>query len=173
MALGALLAVADYTRVTTVFRAAADAPPLAQRIASGQRSLFFGHHADYAAVTSGMRSNTPAAEAAAFARATHYLLDTRLMLAWASAREAAGDEDGARHLAARLREFRNAGSREFFEACDVAGSSEAAATTAAPADSGSFAAGAVAPAPQSPPFQCLAPEGTLPWKYFLRAPAAR
>ncbi len=172
LALGALLAVADYARVAAVFRASPGAAPLAERIASAQRSLFFGHHADYAAVTSGIRFDSPADQHAAFARATHYLLDTRLMLAWARARAAAGDEDGARHLAARLREFRNAGSRSFFEDCagaepapDGSASGPAPFNPALP-EAGSFAAAAAVP------FQCLAPGRALSWRHFLAAPGS-
>ena len=43
----------------------------------------------------------------AFERAPHYLLDTRLMMAWAKALAERGEIDKARHVAARLREFRN------------------------------------------------------------------
>jgi hypothetical protein len=52
-----------------------------------------------------------------FATATHYLLDTRLMMAWANALNDSGDVDRARHLAQRLREFRNPQSDEFFAPC--------------------------------------------------------
>ncbi len=131
LALGAVLAVADYTRVAGIFRATPGAAPLAQRIASGQRSLFFGHHADYAAVTSGAGLGTPAEQQAAFNRATHYLLDTRLMLAWTRALAAAGDEEGARHLAARLREFGHVGSRSFFEVCNEPAAASAGGNPAA------------------------------------------
>ncbi len=169
LALGAVLAVADYTRVAAVFRASAGAAPLAQRIASARHSLFHGHHADYAAVTSGLGFTSPADQHAAFARATHYLLDTRLMLAWAQARAAAGDEDGARHLAARLREFRNAGSKAFFAVCD-----DPVAAPPAPPHSGAAAAAAVLAASTAPlPFQCREPARTLAWPHFLQAPAQR
>ena len=43
----------------------------------------------------------------AFERAPHYLLDARLMMAWAKALDEAGDTDRARYVAARLKEFRN------------------------------------------------------------------
>ncbi len=111
---GAALSTWDYRRVAEIFRASPGAAPLPQRIEAGRRSLFFGHHADYAAVT----SNIPLADRdAAFARASHFLLDTRFMVAWARARAEAGDEAGARHLAARLREFRRADGTGFFAPC--------------------------------------------------------
>jgi hypothetical protein len=149
-ALGGGLAAADYSRVAAIF-SAGSTQPLAQRVAAGQRSLFFAHHADYAALTSGLPvvdQDQP------FGRATHYLLDTRLMLAWARHRAALGDADGARHLAARLREFRNPGSRAYFAVCDaepVASGAATAPTTAASA----------------PPLQCQAPQRDLPWQAFV------
>jgi hypothetical protein len=167
LALGAVLAVVDYSRVAAIFNASRGSTPLAERIASGQRSLFFGHHADYAAVTSGQRFATPAEQHAAFANATHYLLDTRLMLAWARARAAAGDDAGARHLAARLHEFRNPASRSFFAECAQAGAAAANVLPSAAASGPSFAEAAAAP---SPPFQCRPPSTVLHWPYFLKAP---
>jgi O-antigen ligase len=111
--LASAASVADYTRVAVIFDA--DSPqPLGQRMARGQRSLLFAHHADYAAATTG---NRPEQELPAFGRAAHYLLDTRLMTAWADAWAASGDLARAQHLAARLREFRNPNSAEYFAPC--------------------------------------------------------
>jgi hypothetical protein len=112
VATGAVLA--DYQRVVVIFSPPAGARPLEERVASGQHSWFFAHHADYAAATTADR---PADAMAAFARASHHLLDTRLMVAWAEALAQSGDVDRARHLAARLREFRNPASDEFFAPC--------------------------------------------------------
>lgn len=112
--LGGLASLMDYRRVAVIFSPAGDTP-LAQRIAEGRRSWFFGHHADYAAATVAAH---PSDEMAALARATHYLLDTRIMTAWAKALADRGEVDKARHLAARLREFHNPLSAEFFAACD-------------------------------------------------------
>ncbi len=130
LVLGAALAVADYARVAAVFSASQAAAPLAQRIAAGQRSVFFGHHADYAAVT----AETRPADDTAFARATHYLLDTRLMKAWAQALADAGRIDEARHVAARLREFerRLPSGDAFFAPCADAASAAAAFQCAPP-----------------------------------------
>ena len=144
---GAAFSVADYARVAAIFSATAGAAPLEQRILEGQRSVFFAHHADYAAVTSGVASADPQRS---FDRASHYLLDTRLMLAWARALAAQGEIDAARHLAARLREFRNPDADEFFQGCPKA---------AAPA-------GTVAAAP----FQCELPARPLAWQDFLARP---
>ena len=72
---------------------------------------------------------------AAFMRAPHYLLDARLMMAWAKALNEAGKVDEARFVAQRLKEFKNAQAAEFFAPCE----------TPAAADAG------------PPPFQCVAP----------------
>jgi hypothetical protein len=54
---------------------------------------------------------------AAYAGATHYLLDARLLMAWARALEESGDTERARYVAQRLKEFRNDQAEEFFEPC--------------------------------------------------------
>ena len=110
----------------------------------GQRSLLFGHHADYAAATAFGEPKAPLSpsQKLAFARAPHHLLDIRLMIAWAQALAAEGKLDQARWLAARIREFRNPGSDEFFAPCAEA----------------SQAAGA---------FQCQPPERVWHWREFV------
>ena len=138
MAVAALVVVVDFYRVVVIFSPPAAAAPLEERIAAGQRSWFFAHHADYAAATTAER---PADAMPAFARASHYLLDTRLMIAWAEALAQSGDIERARHLAARLREFRNPAADEFFAPC-------ADATL------------------QPRPFQCDAPSRALDWRDF-------
>ena len=112
---GGVGALFDYLRVVVIFQPGDDAAPLAERIARGQRSVLFAHHADYAAATT---TPHPSQAMASFAVATHYLLDTRLMLAWARALDEAGDVERARHLAQRLREFHHADSDAFFAMCD-------------------------------------------------------
>ncbi|MFY8082679.1 MAG: Wzy polymerase domain-containing protein, partial [Rubrivivax sp.] len=141
---GALFALIDYLRVAEIFAARRGAAPLEQRIDAGKRSLFFAHHSHYAAATV---SDTPAQELPAFNIATHHLLDTRLMMAWAQAYAQAGDLERARHLAQRLREFRNPVSAEFLAECDKAGT-EGVATSALP-------------------FQCTPPARPLTWQDFL------
>ena len=141
LVMGGALAVVDYTRVSVIFSSAEGAAPLDQRIAAGQRSVLFSHHADYAAATldeadvepavgaslptSPSASPPPPPTLAPFKGAAHYLLDTRLMMAWAKALAANGREDQASHLAARLKEFRNEQSDALFAACAKAPSSEA------------------------------------------------
>ena len=170
--LGTLVATQDFMRVAGIFTPQPGAAPLVQRIAQGQRSLFFAHHADYAAATTAMPGVVGPGGAAglegqlqAFDRATHYLLDTRLMRGWAQALHAAGQDDAARHVAARLREFRKAEAAAFFAACvgaaagaDVGADVGAAASAAAGADD---AAAASAPA-----FPCQPPAQPVPWRWF-------
>jgi hypothetical protein len=111
---GGIASLVDFERVVVIFTPA-DAAPLAERIADGRRSWFFAHHADYAAATT---TNHPSEAMDSFKVATHYLLDTRLMMAWATALAEAGDIERARYLAQRLREFHNDDSKPFFEPCD-------------------------------------------------------
>ena len=137
---GGAVSVLDYLRVVTIFAPPANAAPLAQRIADGQQSWFFSHHADYAAVTT---AEHPSQVMPAFAGATHYLLDARLMMAWAKALDEAGDSDRARYVAQRLKEFRNEQADEFFAPCK-----------ALPKDA------------KAAPFQCLEPTKPLSYEDF-------
>ncbi len=141
LAVGSVLSLVDYSRVALIFAPPRDGSTLEQRIANGQRSWLFAHHAGYAAATvdDGVGASDPA-----FKVAPHYLLDTRLMIAWAQALARAGETDKARHLAQRLREFRNPQAEEFFEPCDR-------------------------PEPQQPPpFQCELPMREPAWRDYLR-----
>jgi len=144
LVLGAGYAVADYRSVAAIFRASPGDAPLEQRIATGQRSLFFAHHADYAAATSGVNMPNPQA---AFDGATHYLLDTRLMKAWAQSLAEQGCEEEARNLAQRLREFRKTDAAAFFEPCDNPASASAAGAATL--------------------FQCVPAAGAVNWRRYL------
>jgi hypothetical protein len=169
---GALFALFDYLRVAAIFEARSGAAPLEQRIDAGKRSIFFGHHAHYAAATV---SDTPAQEMPAFDIATHHLLDTRLMLAWAQAFAQAGDLDRARHLAQRLREFRNPASAEFLAVCDAprrppSGGAGGPAADRAPGAGGDTATekpSAAGSALPPLPFHCVPPARLLTWRDFL------
>ncbi|OYT98519.1 MAG: polymerase [Burkholderiales bacterium PBB1] len=140
LAAGGLASVIDYLPVVAIFEPADDAPPLADRIAAGRRTWLFSHHADYAAATT---SQSPDDVLRAMDGAKHFLLDTRLMMAWANALAEVGDIERARHVAARLREFHNAASKAFFAPCD---------------DKPDAAA--------EPPFQCVAPSRELDYRDF-------
>lgn len=135
-----MLVVADYLRVVVIFAPPANATPLAQRIAEGRHSIFFAHHADYADATTATH---PADVLPAFRAASHFLLDGRLLQAWAIALNEAGETDRARYVAQRLREFHKAGSADFFAPCEAP------------------------PAAGKPlPFQCLAPTRALRYEDF-------
>lgn len=112
-------AVFDYRSVATIYDPPKDAAPLEDRIALGQRSPLFGHHADYAAATAFGPPKAPLSlsQELAFKRAPHQLLDVRLMIAWSQALASQGDLDKARWLAARIREFRNPAAAEYFAPC--------------------------------------------------------
>ncbi len=142
MMLGGFAAVLDYLTVVPIFEPPAQAAPLGERIARGQRSVLFAHHADYAAATTAAQ---PAEHLDAIERAAHHLLDARLMMAWARALHDSGDIERARHVAARLREFHNPQAAVFFAECDKA-----------------LAPGA------EPPFQCRPPTVALDWRDFRR-----
>lgn len=141
LAIGSALALMDYARVVRIFALPHDGSTLEQRIAAGERSWLFAHHAAYAAATvdEGIAAADPA-----FQLAPHYLMDTRLMIAWSRALARAGELDKARHLAQRLREFRNPQAGEFFDACESASAASA------------------------PPFQCQPPQQPPPWRDYLR-----
>ncbi|HMO49005.1 MAG TPA: Wzy polymerase domain-containing protein [Rubrivivax sp.] len=141
LAAASVLTLADYLSVVRIFAPTRDGTPLAQRIADGERSWLFAHHAGYAAATV---DDDLAATDRAFREAPHYLMDTRLMIAWAEALARAGELDKARYLAQRLREFRNPQADAFFAPCGAE------------------------PAPQPPPFQCETPREAPSWRDYLR-----
>jgi len=114
MVLVAALSTWDYWRVSMIFVDDPGLPPLAERITAGQSSPFFAHHADYAEATT---ADPPSRALGAFERATHSLLDSRLMMAWANALAESGQTERARYLVARLKEFNKADAEEFFAPC--------------------------------------------------------
>ncbi len=96
MVLGSLYAIWDYQRIVQIFSpyGAAGQRPLHERIQRGQQSHLFGHHADYAAVTTAAH---PSEVFDAFERPLHNLIDARLMIAYAKALAERG-ETGQGHL---------------------------------------------------------------------------
>ena len=112
-----LYALYDYSRVVQVFAAGDGRSSLSERIARGQRSTFFSHHADYAAATV---TDHPGHALPAFDGAVHALIDTRLLMAWARGLDEAGRRDQARFLAERLREFRHPETQDWMQACEQA-----------------------------------------------------
>lgn len=115
MIVGALYAVWDHRRVEVIFQPPAGAGPLAERIERGRHSTLFGHHADYAAVTTEPRDQ----RLATFLRPLHQLVDVRLLIATIEALRANGRNDEALYAAQRLREFRRADAQAYFKDCDA------------------------------------------------------
>ncbi len=119
-AAGALMVLAggvtliDYRKAVVIYAPPAEATPLEARIEVGQHSVLFSTQGDYAAATS--LSPGPAALAAA-KRAAHNLIDVRLMMAWAQSLHATGDDDRARYVVQRLKEFRNSQAQEWLDEC--------------------------------------------------------
>lgn len=142
MIAGSLFALYDYWKVVVIYQPRASDGPLGERIDRGRTSVFFSHHADYAAATT---VEPPSLVLGAFDTTTHSLLDTRLMMAWARALNESNQRGKASYLAARLREFRNPASAEFFAVCDDLPKT---------ADS-------------LKPFQCDEPPPGLTWRDFL------
>ncbi len=165
--LAAALSVLDYSRVAAIFAADEGSAALDVRIAAGQRSVLFAHHADYAAATSGVSSGDPAR---AFDRATHYLLDTRLMIAWSRSLAERGKLDEARYVAQRLREFRKGDAETFFQACPLTAAPLVSATESAPASKPAPAPASAVAASVDP--AASAPE-TFPCELPVRAPSWR
>lgn len=119
---GCIFAVWDFQRIVAIYAPSEDAVPLNERIAAGQRSVFFSHQADYAAAT----SQPPGPAALAAARRTAFnLIDARLLMHWSQSLQQTGDVEGARYLADRLREFRNSTGDAWFAECDDAASAPA------------------------------------------------
>lgn len=134
MLAGAAYAAWDHRRIEAIYAPPAGAPPLGLRIAEGRRSLLFGHHADYAAVT-----NPPHDVAlSSFRRPLHQLVDVRLLIAYIEALRAHGENDKALYAAQRLREFRRDDAQAYFAACT--------------------------PQNPAPPFQCETRPVALTWR---------
>jgi O-antigen ligase len=150
------LALVDYMSVVAIYAPGDTSVSLSDRIARGQRSPLFSYQGDYAAATT---PNADADVALAFRRAPHFLMDTRLMVAWARHLADTGRIDQARWLAQRIREFRNADADEFFSACKAA----------TPPASPSSAAGPEATDAASK-FQCQEPVAPHDWREFTQAP---
>jgi O-antigen ligase len=140
LVVGAGIMAWDYRRVGAIFAPSEqDERTLVERIHDGQRSWFFAHHADYARLTALEEVAPPST--AEFRRATHYLLDTRLLTAWARAYAREGDVERARWIADRLRELKQPSAEPFFKPCTD-------------------------PAVTAKPFQCTPASTVFDWREF-------
>ena len=134
-ALGALVlassvyAAVDYLDLVAIYAPPKDAGPLAERIAVAQRSVLFSSQADYAAATS-LGANADALAAAQ--RTGHNLIDARLMKDWAQSLHAVGDDDRARYVVQRLREFHNQIGDDWLAECALPLTDSALAWQCAP-----------------------------------------
>lgn len=138
----------DYRTINAIYAPGPQSGTLHDRIERGVQGTWYADQAHYARAT----TNRPvvdqpwdSATTKAFDRAPHVLLDPRLMMAWAdalAARGAPGDRDLARHLAARLREFKAPMAQPWLRACED------------PAT------------PQHRRFVCETPEQMLTWRDF-------
>ena len=135
---GSAFACWDYGQIVAIYAPPEDSAPLAARIEKGTHSVFFAAQAQYAAAT----SPDPGAATLAAARVTgHNLIDTRLMRDWARSLHATGDDDRARFIVQRLREFRPSGAEaDWLDECK----------DLAPGD--------------VRPFQCDAPQRQYEWR---------
>lgn len=113
MIVGAAYAVWDHRRIEAIFSPPPGAEPLGVRIAEGQKSRLFGHHADYAAVTNEPKDQT----LETFRRPLHQLVDVRLLIAYIEALRANGRDAEALYAAQRLREFRRDDAQAYFKDC--------------------------------------------------------
>lgn len=103
----------DHRTVEAVFAPRVGAAPLQQRIEAAQRSALFGHHADYAAVTTPPRDT----DLRRFERPLRQLIDVRLLVAYIEALKANGRTAEALYAAQRLREFRRPDAQSYFKDC--------------------------------------------------------
>ncbi|TDP73075.1 PglL family O-oligosaccharyltransferase [Roseateles toxinivorans] len=114
MVLGSLLTLVDYRSVVVIYAPPAGAASLETRIHRGQQSPLFAAQADYAAAT----TLPPGPEALEATRRTaHNLIDVRLMMAWAQSLHAIGDDERARYVVERLREFHSPQAEEWLAVC--------------------------------------------------------
>lgn len=146
LAAAGVLAILDYRQVSAIYLPAEGNASLANRIARGQLSPLFAHHADYAAATNAV---PPASRAVGLVGSLHSLLDARLMMAWVEHLRASGHLDLARWVAQRLRDFNNADANGFFAAC---------------------ASVSIDAALQPLPIQCQAPKVQHSWRELARLP---
>ena len=114
MVLAGVVTLLEYRKAVVIYAPPASAAPLEARIEVGQHSVLFSTQGDYAAATT--LSPGPVALAAA-KRAAHNLIDVRLMMAWAQSLHATGDDDRARYVVQRLKEFRNSQAQEWLDEC--------------------------------------------------------
>jgi len=139
---GSLYAAWDYSRVLQSFRpfGAGLRQSLEQRVAEGRKSILFGHWVDFGVVTN---LDTYAARSEEVERAFDHRVNPHMLMIYAKYLHERGEDDKAAYIAARLREFRNPVSKDFFAECDAL------------------------PAAQPRPFQCMPPSRVYGFREFI------
>ena len=138
MGVAAVSAWADYRNIVPLFVPTDASSTLGERIHDAQASPLFSYQADYVAITS---ARPPPRMLPLVVRSSHVLLDGRMMYIWANMLAARGENDKARYLAARLREFDLADAKPWYAPCDN-------------------------PSVAAKPFQCLPPDHPVDWRDF-------
>ncbi|MEY4428902.1 MAG: hypothetical protein RLZZ182_1591 [Pseudomonadota bacterium] len=142
MGLGAVWCALDYQWAVNVYAPRYGHASLDQRVESARNRLWFGYQADYAHVNGPDLDETPR-PVQDFSRTLHNIVDTRLMVAYARALYEVGEVDKARHVVARLREFKPPRTLAFLKPC-------------------------LQPEPgQALPWQCQAPERSYHWRELM------
>ncbi len=117
VAAGCVWTTAEYLRIAQIFDpyfASVSRTPIEQRVERGLRSPLLGHYAEYAVATD---PDNPSPPLQAFERPLSQLVDAKLLIAYANALARRGDVERARHVAARLREFKRPEVAAFFAVC--------------------------------------------------------
>ena len=108
----------DYGTIAELYMPGPATRSISERLGRAQASPLFRHYGDYALA---LQAERPADVLPVIGQAARANLDGRLLFAWANALEATGQDDKARYVAARLREFELPGAAPFFAACADAG----------------------------------------------------
>ncbi len=117
--LGSLYAAWDYSRVLQAFKPFGPGlrKTLEQRVAEGRKGPLFGYWVDFGVVTNAEHYENLTDEVQ---RAFRHRVNPRMLMIYAKYLHERGEDDKASYVAARLREFRNPVSTEFFAACGTA-----------------------------------------------------
>lgn len=106
----------DFMRVSVLYSDEPGELPLLERIQRGQQSWLFSTMADYAFAT----NYPPGEESLAAVKLTsHRLVDARLMMIWAQSLHLGGDDERARYVVQRLREFRKPLAQQWLAQCEL------------------------------------------------------
>lgn len=110
----AVVTFVDFMRVAAIYTPSPVS--LKSRIERGQQSWLFGPFADYSYAV-----HFPLTQEAlvAIKRTAHNIVDARLLIIWAHTLHRLGDDERARYLVDRLREFHHPLSQEWLAQCEL------------------------------------------------------